>query len=96
MAMKYYILQIDSKGQITLPKEVRKHMGLRKSSHLLLYPLNDALLVMKVNKNFHELVEKLNKTINNIKESEIDDLIQKVRMKKIGIREDEGHQKRAY
>ena len=82
MAMKYYILQIDSKGQITLPKEVRKHMGLRKGSHLLLYPLNNAILMMKVNKNFSELAEKLNKAINNIKESEIDDLVQKVRMEK--------------
>ena len=79
MAMKYYVLQIDSKGQITLPKEVRKHMGLRKGSHLLIYPLNNALFMMKVNKNFHELAKKLNKAIRDIKESEINDLIQKVR-----------------
>ena len=79
MAMKYYILQIDSKGQITLPKEVRKHIGLRKGSHLLIYPLNNVLLMMKVNKNFCELAKKLNKAIKNIKESEINELIQEVR-----------------
>ena len=83
MAKAYHILQIDSKGQITLPKEVRKRMGLRKGSHLLLYPLNNALFMMKVNKNFHELAKKLNKAINNIKESEINDLVRKVRIKKM-------------
>ena len=79
MAMKYYILQIDSKSQITLPKEVRKHMGLRKGSHLWIFPWNNCLVIIKVNKNFCELAKKLNKAIKNINESEINDLIQEVR-----------------
>ncbi|MBI2558511.1 AbrB/MazE/SpoVT family DNA-binding domain-containing protein [Candidatus Woesearchaeota archaeon] len=67
MAIKYYILQIDSKWRITLPKELRKYMGLRKGSHLLVYPLNNVLLMIKVNKNFHEATKRLRKAKKRFK-----------------------------
>ena len=67
MAIKYYILQIDSKWRITLPKEVRKYLGLRKGSHLLVYPLNNVMLMMKVNKNFYEATKRLRKAKKRFK-----------------------------
>ena len=62
MAKRYYILQIDSKWRITLPKEIRKYMGLRKGSHLLVYSYNAVLIIMKVNKSFYEHIKRLKKS----------------------------------
>ena len=67
MAKRYYILQIDSKGQITLPKEIRKYMGLRKGSYLLIYPYNIVLIMIKVNKNFYEHIKRLRKAKKRLK-----------------------------
>ena len=85
MAKRYYILQIDSKWRITLPKEVRKHMGLRKGSHLLVYPLNNVLLMMKVNKNFYEATKRLRKAKKRLKKldkKEIFKALKKIRSAK--------------
>ena len=67
MAKRYYILQIDSKWRITLPKEMRKYMGLRKGSYLLIYSYNTVLIMIKVNKNFYEYTKILKKAKKRLK-----------------------------
>ena len=74
MAKRYYILQIDSKWRITLPKEIRKYMGLRKGSYLLIYTWNTVLIIMKVNKSFYEHIKRLRKAKKRLKKLDKEDI----------------------
>ena len=74
MRKAYYILQIDSNGQITLPKEIRKYMGLREGSYLWIFPWNNWLVIMKVNKNFYEHIKRLKKAKKRLKKLDKEDI----------------------
>ena len=58
--MKDAIVRLSSKGQFTLPAEVRRKVGLRKGDYLKSYTLGDRLILLErvAAGPFEEIVER--------------------------------------
>ncbi len=75
--------KISSRGQIAIPSDIRSQLGLDEGSKVLFFSDNDTLLIKKVNEqSFAELTRPLRETKKKIKESEVPDLIHRLRKKK--------------
>jgi len=74
---------MSSRGQICIPNDIREDMGLEEGSKVLFVLTDDSLLIKKVNmKTFAEITKPLKDAPKKIKESEVVDLIHKIRKEK--------------
>jgi len=71
---------ISTRGQIAIPSDIRNHLGLEEGSKVLFFVEDDSLLMKKVTEqSFAELTKPLHKMEKKIKESQVNDLIHKIR-----------------
>ena len=83
MTEKIELGTVSSRGQICIPNDIREDMGLEEGSKILFVLADDSLLIKKVNmKTFAEITKPLKEAQKKIKESEVVDLIHKVRREK--------------
>lgn len=71
------VIKVTSKGQVTLPKEIRKKLQISKDSYIAVDIIGDYIIMKKVGlklKELSELVQK-NATKKNITKKEINDAI---------------------
>ena len=73
MKSSSYISKIEPNGAVTLPKDIRNELGLRKGSYVMLSVLNNLLVIMKINKNFYELTKRMEKAKKKIEKSNINE-----------------------
>ena len=61
--MKKTIVRLSSKGQFTLPAEVRRKIGLRKGDYLKSYTVGDRLILLErvAARPFEEIVERFSR-----------------------------------
>jgi len=81
--MKDAIVRLSSKGQFTLPAEVRRKVGLRKGDYLKSYTLGDRLILLErvAAGPFEEIVERFSRIAAEkaLDEKELATLIKKTR-----------------
>ena len=71
------VIKVTSKGQVTLPKEIRRKLQISKDSYIAVDIIGDYIIMKKVGlklKELSELVQK-NATNKNITKKEINDAI---------------------
>ncbi|HLG24753.1 MAG TPA: AbrB/MazE/SpoVT family DNA-binding domain-containing protein [Candidatus Nanoarchaeia archaeon] len=76
---------ISSRGQISIPSDIRKEMNLKEGTKILFLLSDDSLLVKKVNaESFGEITRPLKEAAKKagFKESEVTGIIQRHRSKK--------------
>ena len=75
---------ISSRGQIAIPSEIRKEMGLEEGTKVLFLLENNTLVMKKVTKEtFAEITKPLKEAAqkSGLKESEVNDIVHKSRKK---------------
>lgn len=73
---------VSSRGQIAVPADIRKEMDLKEGNKVLFVLTNNSLLIKKVTtQSFEEITRPLRMAEKKIKESEVNDLIHKLRKK---------------
>jgi len=81
--MKDAIVRLSSKGQFTLPAEVRRKIGLRKGDYLKSYTVGDRLILLErvAAGPFEEIVERFSRIAAEkaLDEKELTTLIKKTR-----------------
>ena len=81
--MKDAIVRLSSKGQFTLPAEVRRKVGLRKGDYLKSYTVGDRLILLErvAAGPFEEIVERFSRIAAEkaLDEKELTTLIKKTR-----------------
>ena len=81
--MKKAIVRVSSKGQFTLPAEVRRKIGLRKGDYLKSYTVGDRLILLErvAAGPFEEIVERFSRIAAEkaLDEKALTTLIKKVR-----------------
>lgn len=83
MAERIEMATVSSRGQICIPNDIRKDMGLEEGSKVLFVLADDSLLIKRVNmQTFREITKPLKEAPKKIKESEVVDLIHKIRKEK--------------
>lgn len=71
---------ISSRGQIAIPSDIRRELGLEEGSKVLFFLQDDALIMKKVTtETFAELTKPLREAKKKIKETEVTDLVHKLR-----------------
>tara|TARA_Y100000310_G_scaffold339733_1_gene433372 strand:+ start:1203 stop:1457 length:255 start_codon:yes stop_codon:yes gene_type:complete len=74
---------VSSRGQVAIPSKIRNQMGLKEGSKLMFFLGDDTLVMKKVeNRSFAELTAPLKKAKKKIRESQVPDLIHKLRREK--------------
>ena len=72
--------KISSRGQIAIPSDIREQMGLHEGEKVLFVLQDDTLVMKKVSSmSFSEVTAPLRKANKKIKESEVEELIDKMR-----------------
>ena len=72
--------KVSSRGQIAIPMEIRKEMGLDEGSKVMFLLEDDTLLIKKVSsQTWAHLTGPLRETKKKISEEEVDNLIHKMR-----------------
>ena len=66
---------ITSKGQVTIPMEVRKRFGLKEGERIVFTERNGELLVKPKIKNAIKELQNLRKTLPKLSREEIDEMI---------------------
>ncbi|HEY4719540.1 MAG TPA: AbrB/MazE/SpoVT family DNA-binding domain-containing protein [Candidatus Methylomirabilis sp.] len=81
--VKKAIVRLSSKGQFTLPAEVRRKIGLRKGDYLKSYTVGDRLILLErvAAGPFEEIVERFSRIAADkaLDEKELTTLIKKAR-----------------
>ncbi|MFH1247195.1 MAG: AbrB/MazE/SpoVT family DNA-binding domain-containing protein [Candidatus Micrarchaeota archaeon] len=73
---------VSARGQIAIPIDIRQEMGLEDGSRVLFFLEDDTLLVKKVtSQTWAEVTRPLKEAKKKIKQSEVDDLIHRLRKK---------------
>ena len=73
---------VSSKGQISIPRGIRKELNIKEGSKLLFLLSDNALLVKKVNvESFAQITKPLHAAKKKIEESQVNALIHKLRKK---------------
>lgn len=73
---------VSARGQIAIPVQIRKEMGLGEGSRVLFFLEDDTLLIKKVGaQTWSEITEPLRNASKKIKEEDVDDLIHRMRRK---------------
>lgn len=76
----FEIGSVSSRGQIAIPSEIRKELGLEDGTKVLFILENDTVLMKKVTReSFADLTNPLRKVKKKIKEEDVDDLIHRIR-----------------
>lgn len=71
---------ISSRGQIAIPSEIRKELGLEEGSKVLFVLEDNTLFLKKVtSETFAELTKPLRKATKKIKEKEVVNLVHRTR-----------------
>jgi len=74
---------VSSRGQIAIPSSIRTSLKLEEGSKVLFLQVDDTILVKKViPETFEEITRPLKKAKKKIKESEVVDLIHRMRKQK--------------
>jgi len=74
--------KVSSRGQIAIPVEIRKKLGLEEGSKIFFLLEDDTLLIKRVNiQSWEELTKPLRKAAKKIKEKDVDKLIHRLRKK---------------
>ena len=73
------IAEVGPDGTVKLPEDVRKRAGIKNRTTLMFFPSNHGVILGKVNKKFLEATNRLIARKKKISQSEINDLIHKVR-----------------
>ena len=74
--------KVSSRGQVAIPKEIRKAMGLQTGDKIIFTKEGAIIKLAKVEpKTFRELTEPLRKLPKKIEEHEVVDLIHELRKK---------------
>lgn len=76
---------MSSRGQLVIPTDIRENMGLKEGSKVLFVLSEDSLLIKRVNtQTFAEITKPLKEAAKKagLKESDTEDIIQKVRSKR--------------
>jgi len=76
---------ISSRGQISIPSDIRKEMKLKEGTRVLFLLSDDSLLVKKVNaESFDEITRPLKDAAKKagLKESDVPEIIERYRSKK--------------
>ncbi len=72
--------RVSARGQIAIPVDIRREMGLEDGSKVLFFLEEDTLLIKKVNaQTWEQITNPLRQQKKKIKEEEVDDLIHKMR-----------------
>ena len=71
------VIKVTSKGQVTLPKEIRRKLQISKDSYIAVDIIGDYIIMKKVGLKLKELSELVQKNANqkNITKKEINDAI---------------------
>ncbi len=76
---------VSSRGQIAIPAEMRKELGLEEGTRVLFVVENDTILMKKVTtKTFAELVKPLHEAVkkSGLREADVPDIIHRFRKSK--------------
>lgn len=74
---------VSSRGQIAIPADIRREMGLEDGQKILFFLGPEALLIKKVHsRTWDEITKPLKEAPKKIKETEVNDLIHKLRREK--------------
>ena len=84
---------VSEKGQVVIPQNIRKKLGIGPKTKLLIYGYQDALIMKKlevpdVTKELEEIYKRVNKKIETegeLSSDEINEVIQDFRTKKISL-----------
>jgi AbrB family looped-hinge helix DNA binding protein len=75
--------KISSRGQISIPSDIRNKMGLEEGTKVLFLLENDTLLIKRIHeRSFAEITKPLRAAKKKIKENEVTDLIHRLRKSK--------------
>jgi len=84
MAEKIEMATVSSRGQICIPNDMRKDMGLEEGSKVLFVLTDGSLLIKRVNmQTFREITRPLKEAAKKagMKESEVVDIVHRARTK---------------
>jgi len=74
---------MSSRGQISIPNDIRKEMGLEEGTKVLFLFTDDSLIVKKATmESFASITKPLRETKKKIDESQVNALIHKIRARK--------------
>ena len=74
---------MSSRGQISIPNDIRKEMGLKEGTKVLFLLTDDSLLVKKATmESFASITKPLREAKKKIEEHEVNALIHKIRARK--------------
>ncbi|MEM1548308.1 MAG: AbrB/MazE/SpoVT family DNA-binding domain-containing protein [Thermoproteota archaeon] len=87
---KLDVIVVSSKGQVVIPQEIRKKLGINPKTKLLVYGYRDAVILKKmetpnVAKKLREMYKRIDKRIakyGELTQEEIEEEIQKYRSEK--------------
>lgn len=83
MSEKIEMATVSSRGQICIPNDIRKDMGLKEGSKVIFALVGDSLIMKRVSmQTFAEITKPLKDAKKNIREDEVVDLIHKMRKEK--------------
>ena len=72
--------KISSRGQIAIPSDIRSKLGLEEGAKILFFLEDDTLLMKKVTpSSFAELTKPLRRAKKKIHETEVNDVIHRMR-----------------
>jgi len=79
----FEIGSVSSRGQIAIPSDIRKEMGLEEGTKVL-FVLEDSTLIMKkvTRETFAHITKPLREAEKKIKEEDVVDLVHKIRKAK--------------
>ena len=67
---------LTSKGQVTIPKEIRTHLGLREGEKIVFIERNDEVVIRPKKKDAMKELRKLRESLPKISEKELNEMIQ--------------------
>ncbi len=72
--------KISSRGQVAIPTDIRNKLGLEEGSKVLFFTEDDSLLIKKVTEQtFADITRPLRRAKKKIRESDVPNLIHKLR-----------------
>ena len=72
--------KVSTRGQIAIPIEIRKEMGLEEGSKVLFFLEEDTLLVKKVSsQTWEQITNPLRQATKKIRQEEVTDLVHRMR-----------------
>ena len=75
--------RVSSRGQIAIPSDIRKELGLEEGSKVLFILEDDTVLMKKITKeSFADITKPLRQAKKKIKERDVVDLVHKYRASK--------------